>query len=464
MTSDGGQGIVADLKRQTDPWGVPLAVVLAVVIVFLAAVRFDVGGLGSWTGAHAPWLTSLPLVGPGATLPVDLRYSVTEGGADPGSGFTVVFSDRLDHTTVSREQIALIGPDSARVPAGIRILPDRKRVRITPEDSLAFGAAYGLYLGDGLRDVEGEPVGRGEVGGVWRTFRTRPPPPDHDPPALAESHPAPGAEDFPPDSALTLTFDEPVGVGTVNETSVRLQREDGEPVALRVLCCSDLRKALVRPGSSLEAGTRYTLKLSSAIRDTAGNGLRPDSLVFRTGSATASRPPQARPSPASRSEPSGPGTFRLDVLPTAARQHVRIVVDGRELGPPPIDGHRVSPGRAHVVEVIGHPPQSPRTIALYRGEHSATPGQTRDVTPEIGAFGTISVAARPTGRVYLDGDFVAETPLAGYPLTAGPHELVVRPPQDRQAEFGTVRRTITVEAWTWNQPVQVELPRAGGQR
>lgn len=453
-------------RRMGSPprWGNPatwirpaLATAALLTIGFLTAVRYDIGGLEGWVHDTAPTLASLPLVGSGAPVPAELVYPTAGGGADPGGSITVVFTDPLDPTSADRENLRLVDPGSGPIPAGIRLLPDRRKVQIIPDDSLAPGTTYGVVLGEDLRGARGERVDADTgPGRVWRRFETRPPPPDREPPALAETRPARGRTDFPPDSSLNLVFDEPVGVGTVSEESVRLLGPGGASTEVTVRCCSDLRKALVRPTSELDASTRYALHLSSEIRDTAGNALRPDTVVFRTGRPRTGRRASGDDRTSSPEAPS-PGTFDLDVKPETARSHVRIVVDDQELGRPPVTGHQVTARREHRVEVVGHPPQTPRTVSLYEGSHAVAPGQREEVVPEVPAFGTLTVVSQPPGRVLLDGDYIAETPLAGYPVTAGTHRLEVRPPRDRQDELTAVERTITVEPWTWGVPVRMEL-------
>lgn len=432
-------------------WLKPVGAGAALLLLVLGVVlRFDVGGVRAASEERWPALARVPLIGSGTVYPQELRYTTVEGGADPAGTFTLVFSRPVAGESVGGEAIRLLGPDSARVPVRLRVPPDRHRVEISPEDSLELGATYALWLGGGLRGVDGHPVrvpGAGDAGGVWRRFDTRPPPPDRTPPVLASSRPAPGTEGFPADSPLILSFDEPVDVGSVNRSTVELVDEQGASVEVEVLCCSELRKVRVRAPEGLSSGARYTLRLSSGITDTAGNALRPDTVTFRTGRAGGAR-----------RRPQGPATFTIRVLPEEAVPHVRVRVADQDLGTPPVRGHRVAPGRGHRVQVVGSPPQSGKTLTLYSRVHRAGPGQTAGIVARVRPFGSVIVASRPVGRVYVDGDPLGLTPLAGHPLPSGSHRLTVRPREADADRLSEVTRTFELGAWEWNKALRVELP------
>jgi hypothetical protein len=55
-------------------------------------------------------------------------------------------------------------------------------------------------------------------------------------------------------------------------------------------------------------------------------------------------------------------------------------------------------------------------------------------------MGTLTVNASPWGKVYLDGQFLQNTPLLRHPVKAGPHHVRVE-----HKTFGSREATRTVE-------------------
>ncbi|HET6379520.1 MAG TPA: S8 family serine peptidase [candidate division Zixibacteria bacterium] len=105
---------------------------------------------------------------------------------------------------------------------------------------------------------------------------------DNVPPAIADRDPAPNATGVRFDRPMTITFTEAVtGVGA---SSVVL-RQGGEVVPAAVSYSSSARRATVTPTSPLSGDTLYTLSVTGAVKDAAGNSLAAQSWSFRTGAA-----------------------------------------------------------------------------------------------------------------------------------------------------------------------------------
>ncbi len=105
---------------------------------------------------------------------------------------------------------------------------------------------------------------------------------DGEAPFITFRDPAPGAVDVVPDAALSVRFSEPVeGVTT---SSVTLRDDRGQSVAAAVSFDAQARTATIQPNEPLQAGGRYRLVLTSAIRDWSGNRLAAISWTFTTAS------------------------------------------------------------------------------------------------------------------------------------------------------------------------------------
>jgi Ca2+-binding RTX toxin-like protein len=84
---------------------------------------------------------------------------------------------------------------------------------------------------------------------------------------------------------VTATFSEAVQPATVTSASFTVRIGAGAPVAAVVTYNAATRVATLNPNANLAAGTRYTVNLTNAIKDLAGNALAPVTWNFSTGPA-----------------------------------------------------------------------------------------------------------------------------------------------------------------------------------
>ena len=90
-------------------------------------------------------------------------------------------------------------------------------------------------------------------------------------PRTVRVEPKRGARDVPARTAVRIKFDE--GIAGVSGQSVRLLAPGGRRVPAVLSQSSNGRTVVMRPGHALEAGRRYTVKLSSDVTDGGGNRL-----------------------------------------------------------------------------------------------------------------------------------------------------------------------------------------------
>ncbi|MEE8550791.1 MAG: protein kinase, partial [Gemmatimonadota bacterium] len=408
-------------KRRRIPY-VPLGLAL-LVGGSVGAYAADIGSLRTWAEDRMPALAGLPVLGTGRVYASGFIYSTIEGGAAIDGNFRITFSRPIDPTTATRSNVRLIGPDSRLVP--VEITPSRgaKSVTIRPMASLQYESKYSIVISGELRDSRGLPVydardPRAEQPGARFDFKTRLLPPDLDPPYVAERTPADGTRSAPVDRPISLTFSEPVDPSTFNRSSVRLYDADGVPVTVEVLLNSSQTRAQINPLAPLRPGTRYRLLLTTDITDQAGNRLQLDSLIFATAGGL-STPPVVRPST--------PVLVSIAITPPEASSFVTIEVDGKDIGHPPKQGYEVESNELHTVRLIGTPQNSGRTIVLFEKSYRAAEGKPIEIQEKITPFGSVIVNANPPGHVYVDGEYLGPTPLAGYPLNAGRHRIRIQP-------------------------------------
>ena len=430
------------------------AVVWIAALIVLAgtvgAYAADVGGFKTLGEDRLPLLANLPYIGTGSVYATGFMHPNVEGGAPLDAEFNVTFSGPIDPSTASRTNVSLIGPDSASVPLEISVSNDAKRITVRPASELAYRTPYTLVITEGLLSAQGTPIRRSaramNPGASW-DFTTRQPPPDTDPPYLAESSPPDNARRVPASGPITLTFSEALDPNSVNEESVRLTDAQGTAVKIEFLWRQGFRTLLVQPGAPLELGTKYTLQLGASVTDEAGNGMPPDSVVFTTVGGGPTPPVAVRPA-----------TLSVSVLPQRAMTHVRVELDGQELGNAPKLNIQVEANKQHRLRLIAQPPFSQHKLVLHERIIQLNPGQKFEVREEVRAFGSITVQSRPPAEVFIDGEFVGSTPQAGIPLYAGTHKLELHPTRESADRFGIYTTSFVVQPFQANNLGTIRLP------
>jgi len=436
--------------RRTSARRRPLAWVatLAVLTGIVSSYALDVGGLRALAEERLPVLAQLPLVGSGNVYATDLRYATIEGGADvEAPTFEIVFSGAIDPSTANSENVQVLGPEGRPVRAEISVANAGRLIVLKPTQRLAFQTGYTIRIGAGLLSGSGNPIVENpratEPGAVF-TFQTRLAPPDDEPPVLVASTPADSAQ-VNTDQPFVLTFSEEVDPATVNPTNVRLRDALGNYLDLDVALDDDHRTAQVHPVSALRAGTSYALLLEPAITDRAGNNLVADSILFST---VAALQPTA----------TGPARLSVSVLPPQATYRVKLVLDGRTIGYMPVNNLEIAANQQHRVELLGTDLNSSYTVSLHTRQIMLEPGQHFQIRQEVPPFGSLTVSSEPYADVFIDGRRVGATPLAGFVLLAGEHDLELHPTFEYESNYTIYRDKIQVPPFDDVNLGRVNLP------
>jgi len=419
-------------KRRVWPWLVATAAVLAGTIT---AYSVDFQGFRTFGEEKLPILAQIPYIGTGATYATSFFFAPVEGGADvDGPEFLITFSGPVDPVSVSRETVRLVGPGGAQIQAELQLLSENRQISVKALERLQYETGYTLSITDQLRSAKGLPIflnSRDSQPGVDFPFNTRLTPPDSEPPLLVESVPARDAQSVAVDQLLTLRFNETIDPASVGGDALQLRDGQGNSVQLQISLTEDLQTAQIQPAGPLSYSTRYALVITPGVTDRSGNPVAADSILFITGAA----PPRA---------PVRPATISVTVTPPQATQRVKLLIDGTTVGYLPILNREIAPNRRHVVQLVGTDMNSTYTVPLHTREILLEPGQHFDVQEEVQAFGSITVAAEPFADVFIDGERVGSTPLAGYVLFAGRHTLELHPTFENERNFQILRREIQV--------------------
>jgi hypothetical protein len=219
------------------------------------------------------------LLGPGLSVdPADGASGVPVNGA-----VSVTFSTDMDAATVDGTTFALAS--AAGPVAGTVAYDAASRTAVfAPAALLANDTLYTATL-DGVRALAGDPL----VTSTWSFTTARA---ETTPPAVLETVPSAGAVAFAPNSALAVTFSEPVDVATVDATTFTLAGPSGS-VPGTVTYDAPSRSALFTPSAQLAGNTLYAATVSAAIRDLASNAMgAPVTWSFTTAPAVDATPPE----------------------------------------------------------------------------------------------------------------------------------------------------------------------------
>jgi hypothetical protein len=134
-------------------------------------------------------------------------------------------------------------------------------------------------------------------------------------PFVLSSEPAPGAEGWPADGAISITFNEPVDKASVEEAFAISPSIEG------VFSWSGNRMTFT-PSGALEV-TEYTVRVSEGALDLSGNQMAPVELEFTTGAASAeptvhptTTPTTPQPSMTPTGQPTPTAMATMEATPT----------------------------------------------------------------------------------------------------------------------------------------------------
>ncbi|MGL3807530.1 Ig-like domain-containing protein [Paeniglutamicibacter sp. R2-26] len=181
---------------------------------------------------------------------------------------SATFSEAV--TGANGTNIRLTSPSGATVGAVVTYNSASRTATLNPSATLAANTRYTVRLSSGIRDAGGNSL----AATTW-SFTTDPVP------TIARQTPGANATSVSRSGNVTVQFSE--AVSGVNSGSVRLTTSSGSTVSAVVSYKASTRTATINPRSQLAANTRYTVKVSSSIKDSRSNKLTAKSWNFRTG-------------------------------------------------------------------------------------------------------------------------------------------------------------------------------------
>ncbi|MCP4113332.1 MAG: hypothetical protein GY749_48680, partial [Desulfobacteraceae bacterium] len=154
----------------------------------------------------------------------------------------------------------------------------------TPAEFLAYNSVYTVTITTGTKDLAGNPL---EDDYTW-SFTTEPNP-DTTPPTVSSTRPKNGTESVSVDSAVIVTFSEPMISDTVTTATFSLTHGIGEMAGVVTY---NGTTGTFTPDEILAYNTNYTAMITSDAKDLAGNPLENGyTWSFTTGPEPDTTPP-----------------------------------------------------------------------------------------------------------------------------------------------------------------------------
>ena len=224
-------------------------------------------GWSEWSDASAEVETT------DATTPTLLMRTPLPAvtGVPREAGVTALFSEAVEKVT---GETVLLRRVSTNAPVPTDVVYDTAThvVKMTPSQALAIGEEYRVELTDMITDEAGNKLAPES----W-SFTTL----DNVRPVLTSRSPAIQAKAAARLSNIRVTFNEKVT--GINASTVRLRRlANNRIVGARVSYNKQAGVVTLNPRTTLAAGARFAVELTSGIRDESGNQFRGSRWIFAT--------------------------------------------------------------------------------------------------------------------------------------------------------------------------------------
>jgi methionine-rich copper-binding protein CopC len=210
----------------------------------------------------------------------------TQTGVSGGATVTATFSEPMDPQTINTSTILLnVTNGGAAVQGTVSYNATTRIATFTPAGGLINTVAtqYSGTITTGAKDLAGNALQNQKE---WK-FTTA----DQVGPTVTSTNPVAGATGVPRNTTVQITFSEALDPNTVNATNITMRATaSGTAVPGGVTYNPGTRTATFTPTSPLSLNTGYTVTVSSAVKDAAGNTM-PESFSFAFGTVADTTPP-----------------------------------------------------------------------------------------------------------------------------------------------------------------------------
>jgi hypothetical protein len=197
---------------------------------------------------------------------------------------SVNFNKAINPISVTGSSIQLSAGSTNEVPSSISFSPDYTRVSVTPNAPLPPSTQMTVTI-NGVTSEAGKSVAK-----TTTTFTTAAQP-DFTPPYVVSSSVLSGQTNVPVNSVFSMTFSEPMDIGSFNAADVYVYSFfTGQVVASTISWSSDQTTIFIVPTSPLYVGTQYQLG-SYYMTDLSGNPQQNFAINFTASFSSNTNPP-----------------------------------------------------------------------------------------------------------------------------------------------------------------------------
>ncbi|MEN8169406.1 MAG: Ig-like domain-containing protein [Pseudomonadota bacterium] len=186
-------------------------------------------------------------------------------GIAPDSNVVATFSESVDPATVTEGSFTIRSYVGEQITGTISVSESGVWVTFDPSGAFALNGTYAATLTTAIADISGNPMGEAYV---W-SFETG----DGDTVAstIISTKPVTDALDVSLHEVITVTFSEAMRSETVTGATFLLFDADNNPVAGTVSAAS--KSASFTPAEALAQNSVYTARITTGVRDEAGNAM-----------------------------------------------------------------------------------------------------------------------------------------------------------------------------------------------
>lgn len=245
-------------------------------VFLLAALVTGCGGSSS-DSASASDTAALTIL---ATNPITSATAITLNNS-----VTATFSTAMDKTTLDTSSFSVKGAGEATLAGVVSLDTASNTVTFKPTNTFTQSTVYTATLTVAAKSTAGKSLASNYV---W-TF-TSGVASDTTAPTVSSTDPINTATGVPLNRNINAVFSESLAPASVSTDSFSLTADAGATAIAGAVIYAD-KLVTFNPTSNLTASTLYTAKLTTAVKDLAGNALATDySWTFTTGVAVASGP------------------------------------------------------------------------------------------------------------------------------------------------------------------------------
>lgn len=225
--------------------------VLMLLVVFLTGCNGNNESLGGGGGTTAPTVSS--------TVPADGATGVAID-----ANITATFSTAMDPLTITTTTFT-VTDGTTDIAGTVALSADGLTATFTPTSDFAADTTFTATITTGAKDLNGKALA---VDKVW-SFTTG----STLSPTVSSTFPADAATDVAVTTTITATFSNDMASATITPTTFTLTTGVAN-IPGAVTYDAATKTAFLNPTSDLAAGTSYTARITTGVRDVNGNPMK----------------------------------------------------------------------------------------------------------------------------------------------------------------------------------------------